>query len=62
MSTTKKTEEYVDPILIKEGFFENEEDYVQTMDEIFKGLREAVDKGQIKRRERSKPSSVPNPK
>ena len=60
MSTTKKTEEYVDPILIKEGFFENEEDYVQTMDEIFKGLREAVDKGQIKRREHAKPSSVPN--
>ena len=56
MSTTKKTKEYVDPILIKEGFFDDEEDYVRTMDEIFKGLREAVDKGQIKKREQPKPS------
>ncbi len=62
MSTTKRTEEYVDPILIKEGFFEDEEDYVQTMDEIFKGLQEAVDKGRIKRREYAKLSSAPTSK
>lgn len=54
MSTTKKTKEYVDPILIKEGFFDDEEDYVQTMDKIFKGLREAVDKGEIKKRKQPK--------
>lgn len=56
MSTTKKTKEYVDPILIKEGFFDDEEDYVRTMDKMFEGLREAVDKGQIKKRKKSKPS------
>lgn len=56
MSTTKKTKEYVDPILIKEGFFDDEEDYVRTMDKMFKGLREAVDKGQIKRRKQPKSS------
>ena len=58
MSTTKKTRQYVDPILIKEGFFDDEEDYVQTMDKVFKGLQEAVDKGQIKKREQHG-SSVP---
>lgn len=42
MSTTKngKGKEYVDPILIKEGFFTDEKDYVQTMDKMFEGLVE----------------------
>ena len=53
MSTTKKIKEYVDPILIKEGFFDDEEDYVRTMDKMFKGLREATEKGKIKRRKQS---------
>ncbi len=43
MSTMKKDRIYVDPILIEEGFFDNEEDYVRTMDEVFEGLRKAAD-------------------
>jgi hypothetical protein len=39
---TKK--EYVDPILIEEGFFKDEEDYVRTMDKMFEGLRRATKK------------------
>ena len=45
---------YVDPILIKEGFFDDEEDYVRTMDEMFKGLREAAEKRKSKRQNGTK--------
>ena len=48
MSSTKNSQkqekEYVDPILIEEGFFDDEEDYVRTMDEMFRGLRKAAEK------------------
>ena len=53
MSTTKNNKEYVDPILIEEGFFIDEEDYVKSMDEVFEALREATEKGTIKKREQS---------
>ncbi len=39
----KEDKIYVDPILIEEVFFDDEEDYVRTMDEVFAGLREAAD-------------------
>ncbi|WKN46065.1 hypothetical protein [Tunicatimonas pelagia] len=35
---------YVDSTLVKEGFFTDEEDYEETMDAIFRGLREASEK------------------
>ena len=54
MSSTKNSQkqekEYVDPILIEEGFFDDEEDYVRTMDEMFRGLRKAAEKRQTKRK------------
>lgn len=38
-TTNKDTEkEYVNPILIEEGFFKDEEDYVRTMDKMFGGF------------------------
>ena len=53
MDTTKNKKEdkkeYVDPILIEEGFFADEEDYIRTMDEMFKGLRKAAEKRKAKR-------------
>ena len=61
MKTTSENreKEYVDPILIKEGFFKNEEDYFQTMDKMFKGLAEAAKNGTIQKRgKRSRRSSV----
>lgn len=61
MKNSKEAEEkvYVDPILIKEGFFKDEEDYVRTMDKVFKGLAEAAKNGTIQKRgKRSCRSSV----
>ena len=47
MKTTNKNpeKEYVDPILIEEGFFKDEEDYVRTMNKMFEGLRRATKNG-----------------
>lgn len=54
MSITKKEDRiYVDPILIEEGFFEDEEDYVRTMDEVFEGLRKAADQRVIDKEKQS---------
>ncbi len=53
-TTNKNTEkEYVDPILIEEGFFKDEEDYVRTMDKMFEGLRRATKEAMAKQSEPS---------
>ena len=60
MSSTKNSQEqeqervYVDPILIEEGFFDDEEDYVRTMNKMFKGLREAAEKRKAKQQNDNK--------
>ena len=48
-NSQKQEKEYVDPILIEEGFFDDEEDYVRTMDEMFRGLRKAAEKRKAKK-------------
>ena len=55
----EREKEYVDLILIKEGFFKDEEDYFQTMNKMFKGLAEAAKNGTIRKRgKRSRRSSA----
>lgn len=44
---------YVDPILIEEGFFDDKEDYIKTMDEIAKSLRKAADQLASERKKKS---------
>ena len=55
MKTTNKNpeKEYVDPILIEEGFFKDEEDYVRTMNKMFEGLRQATKKGTMAKQSES---------
>lgn len=50
---------YVDPILIKEGFFSDEEDYIRTMDKVFKGLREVAVKEKDRKRTSKKQLGKP---
>ncbi len=62
MKTTNKDleKEYVDPILIEEGFFKDEEDYVRTMNKMFEGLRQATKNGTMAKQ--SEPSHRRSPK
>jgi hypothetical protein len=44
---------YLDPILIEEGFFDDKEDYIRTMDEIAETLRKAADQLARERKKQS---------
>ncbi|WKN46534.1 hypothetical protein [Tunicatimonas pelagia] len=56
MKARKNKEEdkiYVDPILIEEGFFDDEEDYEKTMNEVFDALRKATEELAHERKKQS---------
>ncbi len=64
MKTTNKNpeKEYVDPILIEEGFFKDEEDYVRTMNKMFEGLRQTTKKETMAKQSKSLHRSPPKKK